>query len=157
MLAVSQLDYWKILKIINFHDFLIKIIFLGSCLGSAGSGMSRNVFLSYFLPVVHAAGVFFFFWKNYIFDNFGRVIFSKNDFLVVFSLPCMPQVLFLKKIHFWEFWTCHFLKKILFSGFLSVLHAAGAFLSEKLHISIILDMPNSPKVCFLSKTRLLAS
>ena len=34
-------------------------MFLGSYLGSGGSGMSRNVFLSYFLPVVHAAGAFF--------------------------------------------------------------------------------------------------
>ena len=45
-------------KIIDVHDFPIKDMFLGSYLGSVGSGMSRNVFLSYFLPVVHAAGVF---------------------------------------------------------------------------------------------------
>ena len=51
----------------------------------------------------------------------------KTDFYEVFSLSCMPQALFfLKNWHFWEFWTCRFLKKWLLRGFLSVLTAATA-------------------------------
>ena len=46
------MDYWEIMKIINLNDFQIKVIFFESYLGSAGSGMPRNVLLSYFLPVV---------------------------------------------------------------------------------------------------------
>ena len=108
-------------KIIDFHNSPIKIIFLWSYLASDGSGMSRNVFLSYFLPIVHAAGAFFF-WRIYI---------------------------------FWEFWTCHFLKKILLSGFLSVLHAAGAFFFWKIAHFQNFGHDNFPKSVFFVKNSIL--
>ena len=66
----------------------------------------------------------------------------------------MPQALFFsEKLSFLRILDVSFSKKKLLSGFLSVLHAAGAFFSEKLHIFRILDMTISQKVCFGSKTR----
>ena len=90
------MDYWKI---INFHDFPIKVIFLGSCLGSAGSGMSWNVFLSYFLPVVHAAGAFF--SEKLTFLRILDVSFSQKMIFKRFSLcpACRRRFFFSEKLH----------------------------------------------------------
>ena len=89
------MDYWKI---INFHDFPRKIIFLGSYLGSAGSGMSRNVFLSYFLPVVHAAGAFF--SEKITFLRILDVSFSQKMTFRWFSLcPACRRRFFSEKLH----------------------------------------------------------
>ena len=67
------------MKIIDFHDFPIKIMFLESYLASGGSGMSRNVFLSYFLPVVHAAGALFS-EKNTFLSTLDVSFSQKNTF-----------------------------------------------------------------------------
>ena len=87
-------------KIIDFHDFHIKIMFLGSYLASGGSGMSRNVFLSYFLPIVHAAGAFF--SEKSTFLRILDVSFSQKMTFKRFSLcpACRRRFFFLKIAHF---------------------------------------------------------
>ena len=99
------------MQIIDFHDSPIKIIFLGSYLGLHRSGMSRNVFLSYFLPVVHAAGAFF--SETFTFLRLLDVSFSQKLLLSGFlAVLRAAGVCFWKIAHFHIFGHDNFPKSV---------------------------------------------